>query len=392
MFIIGSINGCPYMIAMASAQRIARQFEHGSLLGVVTGVNTASSVIGRFMNTWLTSCALSYEWRVFINCLMMAIGLVGCGFSTNFWVTLPCVFCMGFTSGFGGSIMLSYLPFRRKNLLLKQVASGTGMSGIIGAGYSFMCIYVDVSFFWSFIGVSPLILVYALLFYFVVRKSPEEDPEPSVESVSPGVNINEDNNEPLLSTSNDENNALYTCDKQSLAPKYEKVSFCERKLFQLTWYLVLCCGSVYFFEFVIQSCFVDCGVQDHVKYNWLYSLCNLVYQTGIFIGRSTLPLGKFPYVGFLSWCQMAMFVVWITQPFYYWMPVWFMIASMVVVGIIGGLSFVNVFDQMLRMEGLDARRKEMATAWMNVFISFFTVLSSVFTLVAEQTFFKGKSR
>lgn len=388
LFLLGMINGCPYMIGMASAQRIARNYAKPQYLGLVTGFNTASGVFGRFLNTWLTSFNFPYEIRFLINSAAMVIGLVGCAFSISFWITLCCVFFLGFTSGFGGAFFLSYIPYRRKNPLLKAYSSGTGMSGIIGAGYSVLCSYLKFDYFWSFIAVAPIVIVYIILFFVIVKKSPDEPPERSATESLASTELDPD---PLLSNKKSSGSDDEIVPPAEIAPPtVRRIGLFDCTVLKPIWHLVLYVGLVYFFEFVIQSCFTDCGLthDQHEKYPYMYSLCNFIYQTGIFISRSSLSLFQFPWVGTLTLVQYLFFIAWFFQPFFNYMPIWLMVAWMLFVGIVGGLSFINIFHLILKCDKLDSRQKEMATSWTNFIISVFTVLSSVFTLVAENTFFK----
>jgi hypothetical protein len=67
------------------------------------------------------------------------------------------------------------MSHRRKESLLKSWGSGTGMAGIAGAGYSFITRFTTISNFWSFIGVSPVVIIYGVVFYLILDKSPDED-------------------------------------------------------------------------------------------------------------------------------------------------------------------------------------------------------------------------
>lgn len=372
MFLLGAINNLPYVIGIASAQRIVKNYNKPSYLGLVLWANTLSGLFARFINTWLASLSVPYEVNFCANAASMLFGLLGCAFSPNFPFTLVCIFFIGFSSSFGESVLLCYITIRRKQYLLTSWSSGTGMAGIIGASYSLICSMFTIAYFWSFIAVSPVVLVYIWAFFGVIYKSPDEpDDSRSV---------------PLIGENSDKERAeIGQLDDQP-------VSFCDFSILRPVWWFMFNCGAVYFLEYVIQGAFVDCCLtkEQNKKYKYMFPLLNLMYQIGVFISRSSLALFKFPWVGWLTIGQLCFFVAWSIQPFIHYLPVWGLISSMICVGLFGGCSYVNSFYLIMNSPTLNPKQKEMVTSWNAFFISIFISLSTIFTLIAENTFLSGK--
>lgn len=365
MFLLGAINNLPYVIGIASANRIVDKYNNPTYLGLSLAANTFSGLFARFINTWLASMNVPYEVNFGLNAAAMLAGLLGVAFSKNFWLTLVCVFLFGFSSSFGESVLLCYITIKRKQNLLTSWSSGTGMAGILGASYSLACALFNFNYFWSFVAVTPIVFVYIICFYCVIKRSPEE--------------IDESRTVPLLS------------ENSQPAVNEEHVSCFNCKILVPVWWFMFNCGAVYFLEYVIQSAYVHCA-QDPSKptKSYLYALLNLMYQIGVFISRSSLALFKFPWVGVLTLCQAVFFGIWATQPFFYWMPLWAMIVFMIFVGLFGGCSYVNSFHLIMTNEKLTTKEKEMVTSWNAFFISLFIVLSAGFTFLSEQTYLKSK--
>lgn len=379
MFFVGAINNTPFVIGVASAKRIVVNYGKDSYLGLVVWSNTFSGLFARFLNNWLTQINLNYDIRFALNCVFMIFGLLGCAFSKNFWFTLVCVFFIGFSSNFGESAILCYITGKRKQVLLKAWSSGTGMAGILGASYSVLMDLVSVSYFYSFIGISPIIILY-IGFYLIVRTSPEEDPEVfNYTNTEQSIPKDDKVDQPLISDTTTE--------------EPEHISMCNSKYLKPVWWYIFNCSAVYFLEYVIQTGFADCSLthDEYQKRKYIFSLLNLMYQIGVFVSRSSLSFFKFPHVGVLTLCQMGFFILWLVQSFYHFMPFGVLVPAMILVGLFGGCSYVNVFHLIMNVPCLKAKEKEMSTSWNAFFISFGIVWASLFTFLAQQTFLKDLS-
>ena len=86
MFFVGMINNIFFLIVMSSAQRIVQHYEKKGYLGYVDWACTFCGLFAGYVNTMLSTCNFSYDLRFIINTAFMAIGLVGCAFSPNFWL------------------------------------------------------------------------------------------------------------------------------------------------------------------------------------------------------------------------------------------------------------------------------------------------------------------
>jgi battenin len=358
MFILGVINNTPYVIGIASAEAIVKTFDVPGSMGIVLAADTVSGVFSRFLNSWLVSLHISYEILYGANCAMLLFGLLSCAFSRWFWLECVGIFFIGFSSNVGETIILCYMSHRHKQVLLKSWGSGTGMAGIIGAGYSLICVWAKVSNFWSFIGVSPVVVVYALVFYLIIARSPDED--------------------------------FAGLESQffSLPGKPATVGACDCSYFGYNGFIMFNCGIIYFLEYVMQTLFADNSLTGDQKkrFHFFYPLLNLSYQIGVFMSRSSLSFFEFPRVWILTLCQCTFFVLWLCQAVFHFMPLYIMWLPMVVVGLFGGCGYVNSFHLMMNDASLTVMQKEMITSYNSFFIAVFIFLSTLTTLIAENTF------
>jgi battenin len=376
IFFLGIINNTPYVIGIASAQSIVASFHVDTYLGIVLAANTVSGLFARFLNSLLVSLLVPYEVLFALNLIMMLFGLLSCAFAKVFWLECLGIFFIGFSSSLGETILLCDMAHRRKEVLLKSWGSGTGCAGIAGAGYSLICVGAEVSNFWSFIGVSPVVLLAGFAYYGVIVRSPIEDPQESQD----GIRVS------LLSAGSGKV-AEYTAVQKP--ERIEKISVWDCSYFGENTFLIFNCGVVYFLEYVIQTLFADCSLSGQEKEKWPYSypLLNLSYQIGVFISRSSLMFFVLHEVWILTVCQCALFVVWVVQAFVHFMKyLEVMCVVMGVVGLFGGCAYVNAFHEMMGDQRLTELQKEMVTSYNSFFIALFIFLSTVFTWVAENTF------
>jgi battenin len=378
IFALGIINNAPYVIGIASAQAIVKSFGVETYLGIVLGVNTVSGLFARFLNSWLVSLRVSYEILFATNMAMMLFGLLSCAFAKVFWLECVGIFFIGFASNLGETIILCDMTHRRKEVLLKSWGSGTGCAGIAGAGYSLICVGAKISNFWSFIGVSPVVLLAGAAYYGVIVRSPAEaflqsPDELQVALLSGQPSLNGDG----------------SVSSKSPPPPKDTLSVWDCSYFGENTFLIINCGTVYFLEYVIQTLFADCSLTGEEKGNYPYSypLLNLSYQIGVFLSRSSLVFFVLHEVWILTLCQCAMFILWVVQASLHFLKyLVVMCLLMGVVGLFGGCAYVNAFHEMMNDSSLTAPQREMVTSYNSFFIALFIFLSTVFTFVAENTF------
>jgi hypothetical protein len=59
-FLLGIINNTPYVIGIASANKIVDSFHVEGAVGIVLAANTVSGLFSRFLNSWLISRHVPY--------------------------------------------------------------------------------------------------------------------------------------------------------------------------------------------------------------------------------------------------------------------------------------------------------------------------------------------
>jgi len=173
-----------------------------------------------------------------------------------------------------------------------------------------------------------------------------------------------------------------------------------KKVLPKAFFLIINLFSVYFFEYCIISCFADRmylklkdkypDEKDTLQIKQFYTILNNSYQIGVFLSRSSLQYVQIKKVWILSALQFINFVVmflntkfmvieslFILCPFYFW------------IGLMGGGSFVNVMKNILDLDTLDSKERDIAFVLSLIFNDLGVLSAAIFTLIIDSTIFQA---
>jgi battenin len=296
--------------------------------------------------------------------------------TTAFFLSMIPSFIMGSGSAFGESTMLGYFRNFPKDLVV-GFSSGTGLAGVVGALLTFLFKFFDIHSEILYLAVSPLSILYFFSFWAIeklnVRKI-EVSPLTSTKTLS--------KTEPYQISHHDvDTNEHLTCENF-------KRAFMKGKRF------ILNLALVYFLEYVILSCFSErvarLGWIHDLDDNYQYELFSLSYQVGVFLSRSSLfIMKKITYVEILTLIQFANFILWLVQVFtgFIHSP-YIAIIHLVVVGLMGGGTYVACFYFILNSFRIESELKELCVNIGTIFNDFGILLSSLVTLLLDNTLMK----
>lgn len=383
MLIIGTLNNFPYWVALSSAQTIVNHFDSAGLLGVITWGCVLFGVFATSINTLLSSKGISYVARAIVNGCFMTFGLIGAAFSPNIYVAIPCIAFVGLSSDFGEGVMLGYFALNHDNSLLNAWGIGTGISGMLGSGYSFLCDMVGIPYFTSFLALSPAGIIYPLAFYFLLDHSTKKEKDKEIE-----LEDQVDKDEAEVTQIEEADVSVITDiekNQQAKEADIENIPFCSCRVWKMALWFFLNNGATFFSQYVSISCFNDCAMtqEEKKKLPWVYSMCNLCYQVGNAIGRSTLRIKKSPYILAHTIIQFVFFIYMLINVFFIFTPIWGMAIINFFVGLNGGLSYVNIFDQTMNLPTATKKEREIITNYTSISIAGFIIISSAFTLLMQ---------
>lgn len=365
LLIFGAINNYFYVLVNSAAQSLCTEFEREQWIGAILWCNIAFGLVARLINMTVSE---KFGLRIAINSVMMAIGVGGVVLSLTlgrayFWLCLLSIIFIGTASSFGESVILCYLK-KFPSELVGAWSSGTGFAGVIGTlSYTLFQIQgIALSDRMVFTVVSPLILVYILLFYVVI-KVPEMPPEAG--ALLPEQQQQQQHDAVVVAEEAPINAAA-----PDDAPRESR---CQRlgRCIGYVWWPSLNLILVYFFEYV--ACMggsnrAQGGDWRHSE-NWFirksYVILNLCYQTGVLVSRSSLSLVKIRHVEVLSVIQGANMAFWLVQATIHFVEgypiIWVLFLHMVFTGLMGGASYVNVFYLVLHDDTVPKKDRELAT-------------------------------
>jgi hypothetical protein len=359
IFILGIINNLFFLIVSSSSQRIVLHYNASGNIAFIYWTSTICSIFASSINAWLSTKGVSYDWRFLANTIFMGIGLLGCAVAPVFWVACVAIVFVGFPCDFGESVTLGYLAYTKREHLIKFWSIGTGAAGIIGSGYTILCIAIEDKFDYrvSFYALLPLVIVYALSYFIVLRVK-----TPSVPNLNP---------DSLLKPEPEQKG------------RYWNLAFLK----QIAYY-VLTCDVVYFAQYVIASAFLDCAETDEVRreYKFMFPSLGLCQHVGVLVFAASRQLFTCKWLITMAIGQCINFSIWLSQAMLHWMPIWSQFIFIFLVGSIGGLSYVNTYDMVLTDERLDGKHRELAANFTSWSVLVAVLLSSAFCLLAEQTF------
>ena len=424
MLIIGALNNFPYWVAISSAQAIVTNFNSEGLLGLITWGCVLFGVFATTTNTFLSSKNVSYTIRAIINGCFMTFGLIGTALSPNIYLAIICIAFVGLSSDFGEGVMLGYFASTANDSLMNAWGIGTGISGCLGSGYSFLCQMFSVPYVTSFLALSPAGIFYPLAFIFLLKpqtnthnaeeehelgeiqessetthdiEHPNEntnefhDPTADESIVDPSkenVEIAKDGNPVIAEPEQSDHHKpeIHLHDNEN-AKVEEDIKCCSLRIWKKAIYFFLINGGTFFAQYASISCFADCSMtqQEKIDKPYWYSLLNLCYQIGNAAGRSTLQCFKIRQIWLLMIIQFCLFALWWVNVVYRIIPEWLQVIIMLVVGVNSGFSYVNIFNQTMNYPAASQKEREIITNYTSISIAGFIVVSSAFTLLMQNT-------
>jgi battenin len=355
---LGLLNNIVYVIVISSAQELARSFNSEKQFGNITWATNVTGILCRFFAMALER--RSFALRVGITVSFSLAGLLVIAFSdaAGFWLCVIGVVLIGTAGNFGESVMLGY-----QKLFPPEVVGGwgmgTGLAGVAGSGLYLALTGIRPR--WVFLGAVPFAAAYALVYAFVMKR-PERPPPHDRESLLSAASGDEDDD------------AAAAGDAQGQAEEPITVGRVWRIAKQVNW-LAVNMGLVYYSEYIVsQGGANNANPDSFSEGNWwqknAYPLLQFCYQLGVLCSRSSLKFVKIQRVDIVTALQLGNLVLWLLQDKYRFLPLYSQFPLMVCVGLLGGLSYVNIFYLILKDAKFQNKDREIAVnisaAYMNV--------------------------
>lgn len=375
LFLLGVINNLPYVMVNSAARNIVESFGEENMIGLVFGANVLLSFVVKSINAFFL-LNVPYKIRYIVTGCLMLLGLFGVAFAMEFGLAIVCIAIVGASEAFGGNVTLGYLTWF-PSPMVNAWSCGTGIAGVLGSSI-FVILGCAIGHHGSgktkeiykltkvaFLLISPLVLVYWLA-YFAVVKRPTQLSETS-ECIPKELSVIKEEDELYNTNSADESKPILN-KPVSQADESTKRKFL-RCLHRILWLGTNLC-LVYTFAYVAQGCAAK--VRPKRGYNAgcpeLYESLQLCYQAGVFLSRSSAQIVRIRQVQLLTLVQFLNVLLWIVDVHYKFLPVACLPVLMVIVGLLGGASYVNTFYTVLHDQEFPHDDKEMCVNIAGIFI------------------------
>lgn len=431
MIFIGILNNVPYWVAISSAQSICTHFDKKGYIGAVTWGCVLLGIYATFFNAYLSSKNTSYVKRAIANGVIMLFGIIGTAFSPNIYFAIVCISFIGVSSDFGEGVMLGYFAAVDDSSLLTAWGIGTGISGLIGAIYSFICQYFKISYFYSFLCISWFGIAYPLIFYFGLDQKSnkivtviETDSElPDIEQPLNVNPISENQNQQkimvdsqgnpisdqidsshveleeipsaqvILSSkklSDHENQSIENNEVDKTNINDEKVPFCSAKLWCRAMPFIINNTLAFIFQYCCLEGLADCSMTQEQRINqpYLFSILSICYQIGQLISKSSIKLVHTDKLWIFTLLNGTVFVFMMINTPIRFCPIWVLDIAMFLLGSFGGLSYMCIYDVMMKLDNSTAKEREIMTNYTSVTISGAIQIASGIILIFQNTFYK----
>lgn len=151
-------------------------------------------------------------------------------------------------------------------------------------------------------------------------------------------------------------------------------------------------ASVYFFEYMVSVGFASKANPHASPDDWwatnAYELLAFCYQVGVFFARSSVSLLQIRRIEILTTLQALQFVLWFIHATHPFLPLWLQLCDMIIVGLLGGLMYVNTFYLLVKEKRLRKADQELGINLVAISINVGIVVSSVLEIVLFTTMLK----
>ncbi|EAY12473.1 CLN3 protein [Trichomonas vaginalis G3] len=365
MIIIGILSNLPYWVAYSNSQVVTTHFDKEGHIGAVSWAIVFLSVYATLFNAFLTSKNVSYTFRTILNGSFMIIGLIGAAFAPNFWVAICFIAFAGVSSDFGEAVMLGYAASFNDQSLLNAWGIGCGFSGLIGGIYSLICQKFTISYFWTFISVSPIGVIFPVIFVTMLKMPKEQSllnskEIASIESMPSYEHIEED------------------------------VPFCSCSNWKKSFRFIINNIVMFSFQYVALEGLTDCSMTKQEKINepYIFGYYSLSYEFGQFIAKfltKWLTLDKLEIAIVLGAIDFA---IMLAEAITHFFPHIYLCIPLFFIGVLGSISYMSIFDVIMRVPNTTYKEREIITNYTSVFIGGSIQIASLIILVMQNTFLK----
>lgn len=274
-----------------------------------------------------------------------------CSFAFNFWTVNISIIFINFSASYIDSSILSFITNRKKQSLLNIYTLGVSLAGLASAGYSYLCVKIEVSLFYTFISFVFFPPICFVLFFVILAKSPQsnvpnstpQDAENNDQEDNSGIHQRMLNDLSENSHQKSSGNLLNNIEEQNIDIQDNefKTFLCDYKIFRSSWLLVLSCSVSFFLYRSIKGFIKLYGLKFEMDDPYSITYMYLCFQIGFFIALSTIWVAKFQKIWIFMVAQIILFILTVCQVFIHFTKNLIFTPLMFIFGICCGFTYIN---------------------------------------------------
>ncbi|KAK8881544.1 hypothetical protein M9Y10_004287 [Tritrichomonas musculus] len=402
MFFIGAMNSAVYLISNYAFQNVLIYANLEKYYFIFFWLSVSIAIISRFLNSLFISLNFNYDLCIIVFLGIMQAGLLACSFAFSFWTVNVCIVLINFSASFFDSAILCYITKRRKQALLNLYAIGSGFTGLISAGYSYLCAKYDVSMFYTLIVFVFFPPAYGLLYYAVLSKSPQSNLPNSAYQNEDNNNTHEENNSengihqrmlddlsenPHEKAGENQNNVdgqqSIIIQNNTIKNSEKKAFLCNMPIFRGSWILITSNFIVFFLYCSITGYIKLYGLKFEMENVYSVPFMYLCYQIGFFISICTIYFVQFHITWIFAIAQAILFIFSMCQTFLHFTKNLIFNPLMFIFGLCCGFPYINALYFLMNDDKKSTKEMEMSVSWNLFFISLSIILSKAFLYVFQ---------
>jgi len=177
-----------------------------------------------------------------------------------------------------------------------------------------------------------------------------------------------------------------------------------KEIFPNIWWYGFNITAVYFLEMIVIGCYAE-RVSQYVRHNNpsnyfernMFTLVTFAYTIGVAIARSSLYLVRINRIGILTTIQLLMNYCWFCEVAMMYIGeyviiknVYFLLLIVVFGGMMGGASYINVFNEIVNSKQIRITQKELAISICTLFYDMGVILSGLTGILLNHVLFPSK--
>lgn len=360
LFCLGLLSDTGYVIVLSAAEDLAIRFGQEKLMSLFSGCMVFCSIGVLWFNAKFL-LKLFHKLRITIAVAFFLLGVSSILYaikSESFPLSLLGSMFLGMGGSLGEATIQGFLKGFPPETIVGYSA-GSGGAGVFGSFYYLFLKLYGFDESKIFMLLYPIYVLYFISFFYLVSLK---------------VRLNQNDTFQINNLQNVEHGECHINERLTF-------SIFPIILKQVFFYSINF-GSVYFLKYSTTGFLAETAGKrlpaNSIAFKYFYLIVQCIYQCGDFFSRLSLHCFKVPRLQILTLVQIALLVLWINWATVLQINLYSMFASVLLVGLMGGMSYVNTVYMILNDSNIPKNQKELCLNVNSMFADAGIILSSFF--------------